>query len=75
MFHRSRVYSIFTAYERRRVEEGHTDGADRYFSAGYDRRFVEGAGHFPQRERPEETARAILRRIGRAERVAEGRRR
>ena len=37
-----------------------TDGAERFFTAGYRRLLLEGVGHFPQRENPEATAAAIL---------------
>lgn len=37
-----------------------TDGAGRYFTAGYQRVLLEGVGHFPQREDPVRTAAAIL---------------
>lgn len=37
-----------------------TDGAGRYFTAGYRRVLLDGVGHFPQREAPERTAEAVL---------------
>lgn len=37
-----------------------TDGAGKYFTAGYKRVLLDGVGHFPQRESPEATAREIL---------------
>lgn len=40
-----------------------TEGAGRHFTGGYERVFVDGAGHFPQREDPAATAAAILGRI------------
>jgi pimeloyl-ACP methyl ester carboxylesterase len=41
-----------------------TEGAKLYFSAGYRRVLLERVGHFPQREYPEGTARAILDFLG-----------
>ena len=40
-----------------------TDGAGRYFSAGYERVVLPGVGHFPQREAPGPTAEAILQHV------------
>lgn len=40
-----------------------TDGAGRYFTNGYRRVLVEDAGHFVQREKPKETAAAILEHL------------
>jgi pimeloyl-ACP methyl ester carboxylesterase len=40
-----------------------TDGAERYFTAGYERLVLDGVGHFPQREAPEKTTGAILRHL------------
>ncbi len=43
-------------------------GKEAYFSGPYERRLIDGAGHFPQRERAAETARHIvawLHRFGR----------
>lgn len=37
-----------------------TEGADRYFTAVYRRIFLNGVGHFPQRENPKDTAAAIV---------------
>ena len=42
-----------------------TDGAERHFTAPYKRLFLEGVGHFPQRENPDATAAAILEHLGR----------
>ncbi len=41
-----------------------TDGAGKYFTAGYRRVLLDGVGHFPQREAPEHTAREILAHLG-----------
>ena len=40
-----------------------TDGAGRYFTAGYKRVLLDGVGHFPQREAPEKVADEILRHL------------
>ncbi len=40
-----------------------TEGASRYFTAGYRRVVLDGVGHFPQRENPEGTASAILEHL------------
>ena len=40
-----------------------TDGAGRYFTKGYRRVLLDDCGHFPQREKPKETAAAILEHI------------
>ena len=40
-----------------------TDGAERFFSAAYERVLLEGVGHFPQRENADPTASAILRHV------------
>ena len=40
-----------------------TDGAAKFFSNTYSRIFLEGVGHFPQRERPEQTSAAILNHL------------
>jgi pimeloyl-ACP methyl ester carboxylesterase len=37
-----------------------SEGLDRYFSAGYRRLLLDGAGHFPHREAPDTVARHIL---------------
>lgn len=37
-----------------------SEGRDTYFAGPYQRRLIDGAGHFPQRERPAETAREIV---------------
>ena len=37
-----------------------TDGAEKYFTAGYERILIGGVGHFPQRENPDRTAGHIL---------------
>jgi pimeloyl-ACP methyl ester carboxylesterase len=37
-----------------------TDGAERYFTAGYGRVLLDGVGHYPQRESPQVTGAAIL---------------
>jgi len=37
-----------------------SEGLDRYFQAGYQRRLVEGAGHFPHREAPGVVAQHII---------------
>jgi pimeloyl-ACP methyl ester carboxylesterase len=36
-----------------------SEGKEGYFEGPYERRLIEGAGHFPQRERAGETARQI----------------
>jgi pimeloyl-ACP methyl ester carboxylesterase len=36
-----------------------SEGKEAFFSGPYERRLIEGAGHFPQRERPVETATQI----------------
>jgi pimeloyl-ACP methyl ester carboxylesterase len=38
-----------------------SEGLDKFFTAGYQRLVIDGAGHFPHRERPTEVAAAILR--------------
>ena len=40
-----------------------TNGAERYFTAGYRRLLLEGVGHFPQRENPKGTAAAIVQHL------------
>ncbi len=40
-----------------------TDGAEKYFTAGYDRVLLGGVGHFPQRESPDRTATALLNHL------------
>lgn len=42
-----------------------TDGAERYFSGAYQRVLLDGVGHFPQRESPEDTAGVILEHLRR----------
>jgi pimeloyl-ACP methyl ester carboxylesterase len=37
-----------------------TEGAEKYFTGGYRRDVISGAGHFPQREAPERVGSAIL---------------
>ena len=37
-----------------------SEGKEAYFDGPYERRLIEGAGHFPQRERPEEAAAQII---------------
>jgi pimeloyl-ACP methyl ester carboxylesterase len=37
-----------------------SEGKERFFSGRYERRLLDGVGHFPQREAPQEVARAIL---------------
>jgi pimeloyl-ACP methyl ester carboxylesterase len=37
-----------------------SEGLDQYFTAGYQRLLVEGAGHFPHREAPDAVAHSIL---------------
>ena len=37
-----------------------TDGAEAYFTAGYERILLDGVGHFPQRESPDRVAGHIL---------------
>ena len=39
---------------------GMSEGKESYFEGPYERRLVEGAGHFPQRERPDIVAREIV---------------
>jgi len=44
-----------------------SEGKEAYFSGSYERRLIDGAGHFPQRERAPETAQQVvawLRRFG-----------
>lgn len=41
-----------------------SEGKDRYFTAGYDRRVLEGVGHFIPRERPKAVADVILSTLG-----------
>ncbi len=38
-----------------------SDGRAHYFSGGYERRVLDGVGHFPQREAPQAVADAILK--------------
>ena len=38
-----------------------SEGKDAYFSGRYQRRVLDGIGHFPQREAPQAVAQAILR--------------
>jgi pimeloyl-ACP methyl ester carboxylesterase len=40
-----------------------TEGVERNFSASYRRILLEGVGHFPQRENPEQTAQSILEQL------------
>ncbi len=40
-----------------------TEGAERYFDKGYRRVLLEGVGHFPTREKPVESAQAILEHL------------
>ncbi len=40
-----------------------TDGADAFFTGGYQRVLLRGVGHFPQRENPAATAEGILAHI------------
>lgn len=40
---------------------GESEGDERYFTAGYTRRVLDGVGHFPAREAPDAVADAILR--------------
>ncbi len=40
-----------------------TEGAERFFDKGYRRVLLEGVGHFPTRERPVESAEAILEHL------------
>ena len=42
-----------------------TEGAERYFSGAYRRVLLDGVGHFPQRESPEDTAGVILEHLRR----------
>ncbi|MCV6806081.1 alpha/beta fold hydrolase, partial [Achromobacter ruhlandii] len=37
-----------------------SEGKSHYFSGGYERRVLDGVGHFPQREAPQAVAAAIL---------------
>ena len=37
-----------------------SEGKEAYFTGPYERKLIEGAGHFPQRERPAETAAQIV---------------
>ena len=37
-----------------------SEGKEKYFDGPYERRLIENAGHFPQRERPAETAAQII---------------
>jgi pimeloyl-ACP methyl ester carboxylesterase len=41
-------------------EPASSAGQDRYFTAGYHRIVLQGAGHFPHREAPAEVAAAVL---------------
>ncbi|MGX8012796.1 alpha/beta fold hydrolase [Mesorhizobium sp. ORM8.1] len=36
-----------------------SEGKERYFKAGYDRRLMPGVGHFPTREAPEQVRQAL----------------
>ena len=40
-----------------------TEGAERYFDRGYRRELLEGVGHFPTREKPMESAEAVLQHL------------
>jgi pimeloyl-ACP methyl ester carboxylesterase len=40
-----------------------SEGKEHFFAGRYQREIIEGAGHFPQREKPEQVARSILRFI------------
>jgi len=42
-----------------------SEGKEKYFRAPYERRLVEGAGHFPQRERPREVGAQIVEWVDR----------
>jgi pimeloyl-ACP methyl ester carboxylesterase len=37
-----------------------TDGKDKYFTRGYRRGVIDGVGHFPTREKPEEVSKLLL---------------
>ena len=50
-----------------------SEGKDAYFTGGYERRVLEGVGHFPQREAPQAVAQAILKFCAGAARGAESR--
>ena len=38
-----------------------SEGREAYFTGGYERRVLEGVGHFPQREAPQAVAAALLK--------------
>ncbi|MBQ2649980.1 MAG: alpha/beta hydrolase, partial [Achromobacter sp.] len=38
-----------------------SEGRERYFTGGYERRVLDGVGHFPQREAPQAVAAALLK--------------
>ena len=48
------------------VEPAASEGQAGFFTAGYRREVVEGAGHFPHREAPGAVAAAVLAHLGTA---------
>lgn len=46
-------------------DQSMSEGKEQYFSGRYERQLLEGVGHFPQREQPEEVARRLLDFLGR----------
>ena len=44
-----------------------SEGLEQYFTGGYERLLLEGVGHFPHRESPNEVAEAVIRLIQNAE--------
>ena len=53
-------------------EPASSQGQDRYFTGGYRRIVIDGAGHFPHREAPAEVAAALLQHPS-PERASSGR--
>ena len=37
-----------------------TEGKDQYFTGGYRRVVIDGVGHFPTREKPDEVSRLLI---------------
>ena len=42
-----------------------SEGKEAYFVGPYERRLVDGAGHFPQRERPDDVGGHLIDWLGR----------